>query len=126
MRTRDDIQTYLNGSGFGHEEVAEGTWLVRHGSDGEHIVVRVEEDLLLFRLKVLERSRIKDENGLYQELLTLNAGEMIHGAYGLADGAVVITAAMLLATVDMAEFRNTIEDFTLAFQNHREVLASFC
>ena len=54
MRTRDDIEAFLTQSGYVHEEVAEGTWLVQDPAASERIVVRLEQDLVLYRLKVLE------------------------------------------------------------------------
>jgi hypothetical protein len=126
MRTRDDIEAFLANSGYVHEEVADGTWLVHDPGTPERIVVRLEEDLVVFRLKVLELSRVKKREELLRKLLELNASDMLHGGYGIADGAVVLTAVMRLETLDQGEFGGTIDDFVLAVTKHREVLASFC
>ena len=87
MRTRDDIEAYLQRSTHPHREVDESTWLVGDPSGvRETIVVRIEKDLCVFRLKVLDGAAISDGKrvGLYERLLEINASEMVHAAYGLA------------------------------------------
>ncbi|MFW6050552.1 MAG: YbjN domain-containing protein [Myxococcota bacterium] len=125
MRTREDIEAYLLRSGLPHEEIGEGTWLVHDQGSGERIVVRLTQELVLFRVKVMELGRVREREKLFERLLELNASEMVHGAYGLADGAVVLTCVMRLANLDYEEFQGTIDDFSLALTNHYETLASF-
>ncbi len=47
------------------------------------------------------------------------------GAYGVADGAVVLTAALRVENLDYNEFQGTIDDFSLALTRHYETLAAF-
>ena len=127
MRTREDLESYLLDAGMAHEEVAQNTWLVRDPENrGGRIVVRLEDDLVLFRLNVLGLDKVKDRAQLFEKLLRLNAADMVHGAYGLADDHVVLTSIMLLETLDRAEFRAVLDDFSLALGKHRETLAAFC
>lgn len=90
------------------------------------IIVRLEEDLVLFRMRVLNLASVQKRQELFEKLLSLNANEMVHGSYGLAEDAVVMTCALRLATLDLEEFRGTIDDFTLSLGNHREILAGYC
>lgn len=127
MRTRQDLETYLLDSPYACDEVADGTWLVRDpGQPGENIVVRAQDDLVVYRLKVLTLDKVKDRPGLFECLLTLNASDIAHGAYALADGDVVLTAAQPLSTLDEAELRATVDDFVLSVQNHLSTLQRFC
>lgn len=126
MATHQDIEAYLGASGYPREEVAERTWVLAHGESAERTVVRLEQDLVLFRLKVLGLERVRDRLGLFQTLLQLNAAEMLHGAYGLADGAIVLTAAISLSALDIQELRNIVEEFDLSLHKHRELLARHC
>ena len=50
---------------------------------------------------------------------------MIHGSYGIADGALVLTAALPLENLDYNEFQGTIDDLTMALTNHYETLAKY-
>lgn len=128
MRTRQDLETYLLDSPYAVEEIASGTWMVRDRSQppGETIVVRIEGELVVYRIKVLELARVKDRLGLFECLLSLNASDLAHGAYAIADEHVVITNAQRLDTLDVEELRATIDDFVLAVQNHHSTLARYC
>jgi hypothetical protein len=125
MRSREDIQAYIDRFGLSYKEVGDGMWIVRDASTDENIVVRLQDPLVLFRMKVMELDNISSREKLFEALLTLNAEEMNHGAYGVADGAVVITCSLRLENLDYDEFQATIDDFTLAITNHYERLAAF-
>lgn len=127
MRTRQDLESYIDSSDYLHEEVADGTWLLRdRDMPGERIVVRADEAFVVFRLKVLAPDAIKDRPGLFEHLLGLNANGLSHGAYALVDGAVVLTNVHRLDTLDLEEFRGTVDEFTLAVATHRDQLSRFC
>lgn len=100
-------------------------WLVHDPGSGERIVVRLTDEMVIFRVKVMELDKVKSKEKLFQKLLELNASELIHGAYGLADGAVVLACVLRLANLDYEELQGTIDDFSLALTNHYETLASF-
>lgn len=128
MRSREDIEAYLSRSGHPHREVADGTWLVSDPSDDrDHIVVRLTEGLVLFRMKVLAMDRVdpKRKEEFLALLLRLNAEDMIHGAYGLVDGDVLMTATLRLEHLDFSEFSGTLDDFTVALTNHYPQLRDF-
>ncbi|HJK95769.1 MAG TPA: hypothetical protein RMF84_01035 [Polyangiaceae bacterium LLY-WYZ-14_1] len=125
MAEREDIEAYLLRAGLGFEEVDDGLWLVRDQGTGERIAVRLDHPLVVFRLKVLELAQVRRREELFQKLLELNAGEMVHGAYGISDGAVVLTCVLRAGHLDYEEFQGTIDDFSLAMTNHYPVLASY-
>lgn len=128
MRTREDIEAYLHRSSHPHREVADDTWLVTDPSDGrEHIVVRLADGLVIFRLKVLELDRLetKRREEFFEQILRLNAEDMVHGAYGVSDGDVVITATLRLENLDFSEFSGTLDDFTVAVTNHYPKLRAY-
>jgi hypothetical protein len=125
MRTREDIESYLLRSNLSYNDVGTGDadeamWLVRDHATGENIVVSMAGPLLLFRVKVLDLDHVREREPLFQRLLELNAQDMVHGAYGLADGAVVLTAGLPLENLDYNEFQVTVDDLTLALNDHYE------
>jgi len=125
MRTREDLEAYLSRSGLPYEEVETDMWVVHDTSSTENIVVILAGPLVVFRLKILETSQIKDAPKLHEKLLEFNAQEMVHGAYGIIDGAVVLTCSLRLENLDYNEFQGTIDDFSLALTNHFETLSAF-
>lgn len=128
MRTRDDIEAYLQRANHPHREVAEGTWIVGDASGSrENIVIRIEDGLCLFRMKIIDLASIEPtrEREFYLALLELNAADMVHGAYGVADGMVLLVASLPLENLDFNEFVGAVEDFHLAMANHHGRLAAF-
>ncbi|MDQ3035771.1 MAG: YbjN domain-containing protein [Myxococcota bacterium] len=128
MRTREDIEAYLLRSNHPHHEIAEATWIVGDASgSAENIVLRTEDGLCLFRLKVLDLSSIDPEKcaDFYRALLEVNATEMVHAAYGISDGMVLLTASHLLENIDYNEFAAVVEELVLAMANHHVRLGKF-
>lgn len=136
MRTREDIESYLLRSNLSFQNVGEtesdgnggddsNMWLVRDGSSGENIVLSLSGPILLFRVKVMELSEVKEPSELFHRLLEFNATDMVHGAYGIADGSIVLTAGLPLENLDYNEFQGTVDDLTMALTNHYETLTAF-
>lgn len=126
MRSRDDIESYLTRAEVPFEEVGDdGMWLVRDSGLGENIAIQTADSLLLFRVKVLELREVKDREALYEELLRLNAADLVHGAYGISDASVVLTCTLQLENLDYNELQGVLDDFSLALANHYEQLSKF-
>jgi hypothetical protein len=119
MRTREDIESYLARAEVPYEVVGdEGMWLVRDSSLGENIAIQAAGPLLLFRVKVLELQEVGDKAALYEELLRLNASDLVHGSYGITDEAVVLTCTLEIENLDYNELQAVLDDFSLALANH--------
>ncbi len=132
MRTREDIESYLLRSNLSFKNVGapdeaddEAMWLVRDPSSGENIVISLAGPYVLFRVKVMDLSEVEDRASLFERLLELNANDMVHGAYGISDGSLVLTAALPLENLDYNEFQGTVDDLTMALTNHYETLAAY-
>jgi hypothetical protein len=128
MRTREDIEAYLERSGNPHNEIADDTWFVSDPSAStEHIVVRLVEGLVVFRLKLLEMKRIDPSRReeFLDKLLRLNAEDMVHGAYGITEGDLIMIATLRLEHLDFGEFMGTLADFSVALTNHYPQLREF-
>jgi hypothetical protein len=126
MRSRDDIESYLARAEVPYEEVGEdGMWLVRDSSLGENIAIKAAGPLLLFRVKVLELREVTDKPALFEELLRLNASDLVHGAYGISEDAVVLTCTLRVENLDYSELQAVLDDFSLALGNHYDKLTKF-
>ena len=124
MRTREDIESYLTRAEVPFEVVGdEGMWLVRDVTLGENIAIQAADSLLLFRVKVLALGDVTDRAALFEELLKLNASDLVHGSYGIADDSVVLTCTLQMENLDYNELQAVLDDFSLALANHYEQLA---
>ena len=126
MRSREDIESYLSRAEVQYEVVGEDDmWLVRDSSLGENIAVKIAGSLLLFRVKVLDLSSVEEEAALFRELLKLNATDLVHGSYGISEGAIVLTCTLEVENLDFNELQAVLDDFSLALANHYEKLTKF-
>jgi hypothetical protein len=125
MMTREEVESYLLRMGLDYEEVEDGFWVIRISDEGPPVVANYSPPLLLLRLKVMD---LPADNGdgrlsaLYRKLLELNAGDILHGSYGIDDGEVVLSDALELETMDFGELRSSYESMALAAQTHRPQL----
>ncbi len=126
MRSREDIESYLARAEVPYQEVGDdGMWLVRDSGLGEHIAIKVAGPLLLFRVKVLDLNEVENAADLFEELLKLNVSDLVHGAYGISDGAIVLTCTLQVENLDYNELQAVLDDFSLALAKHYEKLARF-
>jgi hypothetical protein len=124
MKSKEDIESYLLRAELPYEEIADGMWIVGRPDEPERIVVKYQPPVLVCRVNVMDVPADKKEE-LYRVLLGLNATEMMHGAYGLEGGKIVINDALQLENLDFNEFQATIDDITLAVADHYSRLAKF-
>jgi hypothetical protein len=122
MKTADDIESYLIKTETSYDVVGDQIWLVKDG--GPDLVLSITGPVVVFRIKLLDEAQIAagKQEALFRHLLRLNATEMLHGSYGLEEGAVVMTAALQLENLDYNEFQATIEDMLLAAAKHYPAL----
>ena len=118
MKTAEDIESFLDQLEFDFEKPRPNdTWLVHCSDHIDKLVITIAGPVVVFRVKVMELPRASREE-LFRTLLELNATEMMHGAYGIEDDAVVITDTLQLENLDYNEFAATVDDITLAVTSH--------
>ena len=127
MPTREDVESFLLRMELEHEEVEPGMYLVRTpAGDEPNLVVSVSPPLLVFRLKMMPVPEGEDRCGkLFRRLLELNATDLVHAAYGLEEGDIILTESLELENLDFNEFQATVDSFQLAVATHAEILAGF-
>ena len=124
MKGRDDIESYLLRMDLPYEEIGQDTWMINSGKGDRNLVVRLAAPVAVFRCKIMD----VPENGreeLFRLLLELNIADLLHGAYGIEGGAVVLSDALELENLDFNEFQATVEDMSLAVANHSAKLGKF-
>jgi len=125
MKNAEDIESYLIRMEAQFESVGDGMWLVR--DVGPDIVLTIADSVAIFRVNVMQTDRVPSarREEFYHKLLELNTGEMMHGAYGLEQGLVVVTDALQLENLDYNEFQATMDDIGLALSRHLPTLSKF-
>lgn len=128
MVTREDVENFLNRMELEYEEVEEGLWLVhtRDDEDGAPLVISHAPPLLVFRLKVLDVPQDSQKCAeLYRKLLEANATDLVHAAYGLEEGDVILTESLEVENLDFNEFQATVDSFQMALATQLESLIPF-
>jgi len=118
MVTKDDIESFLIRMSADYDEVDEGMFVVR-STHGGAVVVHHSPPVLLIRMKVMNVP--EDESQLlpfFRTLLELNATDVVHGAYGIENGEVVLSDTLELETLDFEELRASVESMQLAASSH--------
>lgn len=121
MVSREDLESFLIRMDLGYEEVDDGMFLTRSEGDGAPVVVHHADALLIIRMKVMDMPPEDDNSlALYRTLLELNANEVVHGAYGIEDGDLILSDTLELETLDFLELQASMESITLAAATHME------
>jgi len=118
MVTREDLESYLIRMDQDFDEVDEGMFLVQPRNDGPPVVVHHSPPLLVIRLKVMTLPEGKDLGELFENLLVWNATDVIHGAYGIEGGDLVLTDTLELETLDFPELQASLESMQMAAASH--------
>ena len=121
MVTREDLESFFIRMDLEYDEVDDGMFLVQGRNSGLTVVVHHSDALLLIRMKVMDLPEsMDDEVGFYRALLELNATDVVHGAYGLEDGELILSDTLELETLDFHELRASTESIELAATSHME------
>ena len=116
MLTREDLESFLIRMDLDYEEVEEGMFVVRGGNGA--VVVHHSEPLLLLRLNVMDLPSKGDLSGLYKALLEWNAADIVHGAYGIEEGEIILSDTLELQTLDYEELQASLESLQFAASSH--------
>jgi len=119
------IEQYLINLMYTYQQVENNLWLIddeEHGLNG--VAVMLAEPLVIVRVVVMDDPK-KNSLEFYARLLELNARELVHGAYALEDGKVVLIDTLEYDTMDYGDFRATLDAFSLALTQHYPVLSKY-
>ena len=126
MITNDQIEAYLIEIGAPFERVKDGFWLIHDDYDAvDNIVVVHAPPVITFRVKLFNVPQGPAQHELFAHLLRLNATEMIAGAYGLEEDAVVVTDSLQSENLDYNEFQASVDAIAFAVREHYDELKRF-
>ena len=123
MVSGQDIEGYLIKMGLSYDEIGENTWIIHDEVNGvDNLVVSLNAPVVLFQVKLMDIPDGCDRLKLYEKLLTLNAGEMLHGAYGLEGNTVLAIDTLQAENLDFNEFQASVDSLSLAITTHYKTL----
>jgi len=125
MSANAKVEGYMINLGLTYEEIDENSWIIDDEENGlEQVAVICADPLLIVRVNVMDAPSSRKEE-FYEKLLNLNAADLVHGAYALEDGKVMLVATLVLETVDMEEFQATLDAIGLALAQHYPILSEY-
>ena len=88
-------------------------------------VVHYSAPLLLIRMKLMDLPDTGERAvELYRTLLELNATDVVHGAYGIEAGELILSDTLELETLDFHEIRASMESIEMAASAHMDKIRS--
>ena len=119
MVTETDVEGYLIRMGVTYEQLGKRTWMIRDNDDTvDNLVVTLNDPIIVFSVKLADIPEGCDRLKLYEELLRLNAREMLHGAYGLEGNAIIATDTLQAEHLDFNEFQASVDALNLCITSH--------
>lgn len=119
MVTGQDIEGYLIQMGVSYDELGRNTWMIRDNElQLDNLVVTLNDPVVVFHVKLMTIPATCDRLALFEELLRLNATEMLHGAYGLDGNDIVATDTLQAQNLDFNEFQASVDALNLAITAH--------
>ena len=125
MISRDKLEGYLMKLSLSFHEAGPGMWVVSDAEVGlENLLVHLAEPLVILRIHVMEVPASGREQ-LFEELLKLNATDMVHGAYAVDGKNVLIIDTLEADTMDLEELVASIDAIGLALAQHYRLLSRY-
>ncbi len=121
MRTIDDVEKYLQESGITYQDLGDGLFIVTDIASGvSNLAIKVDSPVVIFRMRVGDTpaTGAKGREDLFEELLRLNGGGLLHSAFSLQDDGIYLSAALPLDNLDQNELQAVVEDMGLAASQH--------
>jgi hypothetical protein len=120
MASEEDLEAYLRRLDRRFEKVGDHMYLVSLGPNQPAAVLRVATPVVVVQVDVAEAPSGAPglEAKLFRRLLELNASDLLHAAYGIEKGRIVIDAALDLDTLDLGELEGVLANIDLAVAEH--------
>ena len=123
--SKERIESYLMKLSLTFQEGEDGSWIVRDPEKGlDNLLIVAVESLVVMRLNVMLVPKGRRAE-LFEELLRLNATDMVHGAYALDGDKIIIIDTLEAATMDLEEFQASIDAIGLAVAQHYKKLSAY-
>jgi hypothetical protein len=125
MSPRDKIESYLVKLSLTFQNAGDNTWVVKDAQKGlENLLLVLSEPLLIMRINVMGVPAAGNEK-LFEELLRLNATDLVHGAYAIDGKNIILIDTLEANTMDLEEFEASLDAIGLALAQHYRTLSRY-
>lgn len=125
MSSNTKIESYMINLGLTFEGIDENSWIINDDEKGlEQVAVIAADPLIVVRVNVMDIPE-KGREEFFEQLLQLNATDLVHGAYALENGKVILVDTLEYETLDMEEFQATLDAVGLALAQHYPILSKY-
>jgi len=123
--TDNKIEQYLIDLMITYQQIDANLWLLDDEERSlQGVVVMQAEPLVIIRAEIMDVPE-KNVLELYTKLLELNAADIIHGAYALDNGKIVLIDTLQYGAMDYDNFRASLDSFSLALTQHYPILSKY-
>ncbi|HEY3235908.1 MAG TPA: YbjN domain-containing protein [Polyangiaceae bacterium] len=124
VQSLEDLEGYLRRLERRFERLEDGTFLVAGSPDQPPLALRLAPPVLVVQVQIskLAAGDVQQRAKLFEKLLELNATDLLHAAYGLEAGNIVLSAALPLEHLDLNELEAVLADVDMALDHHIPVL----
>ena len=118
IQSSEDLEGYLHRLERRFERAEDGTYLLSMGADRPLVALRIATPVLVAQVAIgAVPATDPDRSSLFRKLLELNAGALVHAAYGLEGDTIVLSAALELRNLDLNELEAVLADLDMALAN---------
>ncbi len=122
MADISNIETYLIDNNIGFKELDQNTLYIEDAANSiPGLFIAVNDPIVVLKARVMTLPKNLTAEFL-KTLLTLNAKDLPHGAYGIDGDEVVIVDTLELQTLDKGELMASIDSISFALANHYSIL----
>ncbi|MCL2479173.1 MAG: YbjN domain-containing protein [Treponema sp.] len=119
------VEQYLIDLMYTYREVEPNFWIIEdseHGLEGAAVIYA--DPLVIIRVQVMDAPKEKRLE-FFTKLLELNSSDLVHGAYGLDNGKIVLIDTLEYENIDYSRFRAVLDAFSLALSQHYPILSAY-
>lgn len=115
-KTAQDLEAYLDRMERRYERADDGTYVVVLGQNQPPVALHLEQPVVVIQLQIgpAPKGTGPASAELFRKLLEYNANGLLHVAYAIEDGTIVLCAARELETLDMGELEAVFADMAVA------------
>jgi hypothetical protein len=116
MANERDLERFFEELGYDYEMLGPQMWVVDAAAEGgsAKAVVSYSPPLVVLRLKVADIAKGKEDAKLFRMLLEANARDVVHGAFGLEDKAIVVVDTLEAEYLDAVELQASVDGMAFA------------
>jgi hypothetical protein len=125
MIDKNTLENYMLDLSLVYEDKGNNMWLIKAPDRGlENVVVALNDPLVIIRAKVMNVPT-KNKEAFFEQLLHLNATDMVHGAYAIDGNSVILIDTLEGATMEKEEFEASLDAIGMALTQHYPKLRNY-